>query len=460
MGNVDVLRFGAYLPVAAMVGVAAVLSPGKVLLLGAGLAFALICLYRLSAGVSVFAILVYLEHATSVGGAGIKLAGGVLALTWIIALARPDDHTPLLLFEHPVVAAAALLFVFWALASTLWASDQEAARGGAFRLLQGVLLLFIVYSAVAEPRDFVHVVTGTVGGAVLTVTLGLVDPSPSGFDPFLESQTRLGGAVGDPNTLAAVLLPALGVCVFTVGAVNEPWLRTAAVAGAFFLSFAVLLTGSRGGLVGLAVFLAIILIVARSLRSRIMLVLVGFVTVLIGFSMFGLLPESGERLTRFSERGGGGRIDIWRVALSIWRDHPLLGIGAGNFRGLEAVYASRTLDLPEVRQIVDDRVVVHNTYLETFTELGGVGLLLFAVLVLGSLTVGVRSLRARGNAGRIVKQIGGGLLVGVTGMLAAFFFISGEYEKQLWLMLGLVVSLGTLSAGQNASLSSIPRGSR
>jgi hypothetical protein len=38
-----------------------------------------------------------------------------------------------------------------------------------------------------------------------------------------------------------------------------------------------------------------------------------------------------------------------------------------------------------------------------------------------------------------------GVVVGTLGMLAAFAFISAQYEKQLWLLLGLAASLSTIA---------------
>jgi hypothetical protein len=43
------------------------------------------------------------------------------------------------------------------------------------------------------------------------------------------------------------------------------------------------------------------------------------------------------------------------------------------------------------------------------------------------------------------------VLIGTLGMLAAFVFITAQYEKQLWLLLGVCASLSTLArAGESA----------
>ena len=56
-------------------------------------------------------------------------------------------------------------------------------------------------------------------------------------------------------------------------------------------------------------------------------------------------------------RGGlngatSGRLDLWLLALRIFEGHPLGGVGLGNFQTVEPSYATQTLNLTIVRQIV------------------------------------------------------------------------------------------------------------
>lgn len=60
------------------------------------------------------------------------------------------------------------------------------------------------------------------------------------------------------------------------------------------------------------------------------------------------------------------RLKLWRAALNIWREYPLLGIGPDQFRRHYHEYVSDTLP--------DERHHVHNVYLEALANTGIVGL--------------------------------------------------------------------------------------
>ena len=83
-----------------------------------------------------------------------------------------------------------------------------------------------------------------------------------------------------------------------------------------------------------------------------------------------------DHLLTFS---GGGRVDLWRVAVSAYRAHPALGIGAGSFE--------RYWEKDERAKIKARDA--HSLYLETLTELGPIGLAILlaagAVIVSGGI---------------------------------------------------------------------------
>ena len=86
------------------------------------------------------------------------------------------------------------------------------------------------------------------------------------------------------------------------------------------------------------------------------------------------LPATGGELEgRLFSVSGNGRADYWRVAVDAYRDHPLLGSGAGTY---ELHWARERPTGFEARD-------AHSLYLETLAELGpiGLGLLLAALAV-------------------------------------------------------------------------------
>lgn len=88
--------------------------------------------------------------------------------------------------------------------------------------------------------------------------------------------------------------------------------------------------------------------------------------------------------------------------------------------------------------IIDRPNLVHNIYLGALAELGVVGLLLFGGILVFSLLCAVRAVRAFAHAGdRDMDVLARGLLVAIVAILAADFFASEPYSKQLWLLLAM-----------------------
>ena len=80
-----------------------------------------------------------------------------------------------------------------------------------------------------------------------------------------------------------------------------------------------------------------------------------------------------------------------RIAVRMVRDHPILGVGVGNYVGLYYKYAE---EVPEANRTP---VVMHNGYLAVWSEQGSLGLAFF-LAVFGSLAWAlVRTMRRPAN---------------------------------------------------------------
>jgi O-antigen ligase len=441
--------------IAAAAGAAAVVSPVLALAAVLGLVFVGVAFQSLAGGLTLFTVLLFFERIPGIPASGlsaVKVGGGVLAAAWLAAVLARRRELPLVLRDHPLLAYASVFFAGWALASALWAEDVPVALGDAFRLAQGVLLFLIVPTAISERRHLRWVLWAFMGAAFVTAIIGLSGATdPESLDPYVDT-TRLTGQIGDPNELAAILVPALAVAAFAVAVARAPLVGWILVSFVAVFAFALFLTQSRGGLVALgATFLAALLL-AGPVRQRAVVVICVIAAGAVGYFTLVAPPESLERVTHFTSSGGTGRTDLWQIAGEVTGDHPVIGVGAGNFQVVEPVYAAGNLNLPRVDLIVDEPKVVHNTYLQVLTELGALGLTVFSLVVLGALALAVRGIRAFARAGdRESELLGRGLLIGTLGMLAAFVFISAQYEKALWLLLGLCAALPGLAARARTS---------
>ena len=126
----------------------------------------------------------------------------------------------------------------------------------------------------------------------------------------------------------------------------------------------------------------------------------------------------------------------------MFRNHPFGGVGLGNFVVLEPSYSTQTFNLSFVNLVVTRPLVAHNSYLEIAAELGLGGVALF-IAILGLVAYRARrALRALASSGDSLEFYARGLFAGAVGMFVAYIFLSGQYEKQLWLVLGLLAAVG------------------
>ena len=136
----------------------------------------------------------------------------------------------------------------------------------------------------------------------------------------------------------------------------------------------------------------------------------------------------------------GGRVAIWKRGLGYMAEHPIVGVGLGNFGAAEAFS-----DRNRARTAAGkgwQTSAAHNSFIQAGVESGVTGLAIFLAL----LVVSIRacSWRAPPNATpaeldelAIARALAGGLV----GYCVAGFFLSQAYSPLLYCLLGLVAAL-------------------
>jgi UDP-GlcNAc:undecaprenyl-phosphate GlcNAc-1-phosphate transferase len=103
--------------------------------------------------------------------------------------------------------------------------------------------------------------------------------------------------------------------------------------------------------------------------------------------------------------GGGNRYDYWRIAWQVWREHPVLGVGAGNYP--RPYY--------EQRATTEDIDQPHSIELQALSELGVVGVLLLACFI-GGIGWGIARMRPAAARSPLARA----LMVGGVGTICAW----------------------------------------
>ena len=208
---------------------------------------------------------------------------------------------------------------------------------------------------------------------------------------------RLAGAPSDiinPNGLAFVVLTALPILHYVFGGSPRAWARLAYIVLAPLLMYAFVLTGSRSGMVGLAVIVA--MIVWKSRHRVMMASIVAIAAVILAGTMSLDMQDRYISLVNVETRHGGtatGRIQGVKNEFRVGLNRPIFGHGLGTSR--EALF-----------NISGKNQIAHNLYTEVFIETGIIGIG-FMLLILGSIFTNVREVRAAvEKLGSVVRQRG------------------------------------------------------
>jgi O-antigen ligase len=437
-----VVRSGPFLVLglAACLGLVAGVNPTLALVSACAIAFIAVLLASFPLATGLFIVVTFVNLPDSATKAiGVLL---VIALLAKIASGREPDVS--FSSAHPVAAAGLVLLLAWSLLGLVWAESASAVTSALLRYVLNFAVLFVIYAAVPNRRDFLLLVVMFLLGCAIAAAYGLISPPAAAMSGDL---SRTGGTLGDPNELAAVLVVGLLVsaALTVVRSVPGPVRVGAIVCGVLCLG-GIALSVSRGGLLALGVALVIGVFVAGRWRVHMatltVIVAIGTVAYFVAFAP----PQALLHITQ--SNGGSGRANIWLVGWRMFEANPVRGVGAGNFPVASVHYLLSPGTITASRFIVDQPQVAHNTYLNVLTEEGIVGAALFVGLLAFSLRcyqLAWRGFRRLGD--RDLEILAYALFIGLVGFLAASFFLSEEFSKQLWILLALGPALLRLAIG-------------
>lgn len=409
--------------------------------------FALTVGLSLPVALSVAVGILFLRHlsAVSVGPTVIAL---LLLFGWMATLRGQRERIAELARRHRKLGSVALGLLLWVSLSVLWASDPEHGLSKAWGWYLTATVFVIVATTVRKPEHLRLIAAGFVAGAVVSVLLGLLggglSSSADALERATETEGRLQGGGGDPNYLAAGLVPAALLAGALIAGTRHWGLRIALLAAIALLALGLAATQSRAGLLAAALACVAALVVQRG-RGRLYATALISLVVGVGALWFTANPEAWQRVSSFDD-GGNGRSDLWLVARRMSQDHPLAGVGIADFPLRSAAYVREPGSLEYVRLIAERPHVVHNTYLQVLVETGIIGLGLFLAAVLACMAATWRAARLLDNAHEPgVAALARGVVLAQLAMLGAGFFISYATDLRLWVLLALGPALLTIA---------------
>jgi O-antigen ligase len=295
-----------------------------------------------------------------------------------------------------VVLVPALALAAWWLASFPFAIDRHTALYGMHGRYNGLithasmLALFLATASSGVSRDSVRRLTAWLIAALVPVAAYAVAQS-AGWDVFVWPNIRPGSTIGHPVPLAAILSMALPFAVAELLTASSWRARGLTGAAALLLLLAIGETLSRGPWVGLVAGLTVMLVLAwsggvvaglPSIRRYVLPVVAAVAAAAV--VAFSALPLDRvlQRVLMFRnlaiDPSFADRFVMYRAAVGMLRDHPVVGVGLENFGLLYPRY--RPIE-PEALPVDTIPTMVHNGYLQIAATSGLPGLFAYLVLI-------------------------------------------------------------------------------
>ena len=278
----------------------------------------------------------------------------------------------------PAVVWWLLAFVGWAsigLLTSLFPGDTQLV---VIERLKMAVIMLLAVNTIRTDRQMRLFLAFVVAAFVLF-------PLRSTLVNYAIGSRLFGRAVGslmyaNPNDLAgvAMLVLAIALTLATASGVKKFW-RIAAYCSTGLLVLVIVLTQSRGALIGVAVGFAPAVASLVFRRARRMVYAAIAVAALVAMTPASVWERYAglEKLTSEStmaqadaEGSAAERIEIQKIAWRVAIDHPIFGVGLGTYGRVNAIYS------PEL-----GRKDTHDTYLNLAAETGFPGVLLWFATV-------------------------------------------------------------------------------
>ena len=372
-----------------------------------------------------------------------KLAVVLIVVTAYTAFNRADFAR---LLRTPTARAFAVIVVLAVLSAPfgVWMGGSVGALTGPF--LPVVVLFALGSLGLGSDRRTMQTCMTALAVGVGIGALWVI----RGGETFA-GRAMLGGGL-DPNDTAALLVAAIPISL-TIASGRGIVRRILFGGIALVAVVALVKTGSRGGMLGLASMALSLVLIARG-RQRLNYI----ATILVGGLLFSAAAQEQLRerfATTFEQdynhTDEDGRIQVWKRGIGYMLDNPALGVGISNFTTAEGMLSSKATD-PYRRRGVK-YTAAHNSFVQIGAELGVGGLVAFVMMIVTALAGCWRIARRRDAADDpfFVKWAGTGF-VSLFGLTVSATFLSLAYSAMLIVIVTLCtgVIMGAARAREQA----------
>ena len=314
------------------------------------------------------------------------------------------------------VQSLILLFATWRTITYFWSPAPDITLIEVQTTLQIVAMVWLLRQLAPTQELQIRIMQAYVSGTLVS-SLDTIWQYLSGATP--RAYLRYVAPGFDPNELALMMALSIPLSLY-LGVLSQRrpvvWLYRVHLALA---TAAILLTASRGAFVASLAAMLFIPATFKHWTDRQKSVFIVVVMLAAWLAMWLVPASSWKRLGTIQSEVAHGTLNdrsvIWKGGLEIFREHPVLGVGAGAFSTV-------------VRHTIGTAYVAHNTFLSITVEQGLAGLGIFLALLI---TVTFYCFGMPDLERKLWLTM---LLTLVIGILS----LTWEFRKPMWLIFALI----------------------
>ncbi len=267
-------------------------------------------------------------------------------------------------------------------------------------------------------------------------------------------RVRLVGQMFDPNDTAFLLVSLFPLTLYFLRSTERLWKRIVATVAFLSAIAMILLTSSRGGVLGLGAILLVLLFMQTAGIGRAYKVLIALALVSTWFLVedkvdvdrYKTLTDVSKDYNLTSE---GGRVALWKEAIYLTVTNPLTGVGVNCFAS--ASYYARLA----AGGTYQTWHAAHNSFLQVSADVGLIGFTVFLLMIIRSLRTfaEISKLPQRGEAPetRDQRALGALLVLGFTGLLVTGFFLSQGFSVLFTIYFGLAAAMARIRSASHTA---------
>jgi len=258
----------------------------------------------------------------------------------------------------------------------------------------------------------------------------------------------LGSYVLDENDVAMVIDMSIPYAVYLALFPGLSRIKRILVYSSIpFMLLALGVADSRGGLLGLAAVLLMLPLLSRKpVRNTLALVAAVLlaIAILLRYLSAAYVTDV-EGIDDPNDSTRDERLWSWSIGWVMYKENPVLGVGAGNYAWTNHLYATKSPMYRPGRKILGGRAA-HSVYFTLLPELGTVGAIIF-ICILVAILNRYRSVRRYCRAQAPLSDdalrfelLFKAMLCSCAGFMIAGAFISVLYYPPFWHLVGLVAA--------------------